>query len=75
MADTTHECPTPGCEERVPFERFACRAHWYSLPPRLRTKLNAAWRFGTADEHVKVRAECVKWLEKKYAEPAPGIGS
>ncbi|HEY2936938.1 MAG TPA: hypothetical protein VGJ25_10075 [Gaiellaceae bacterium] len=60
--DTTHECPAPGCAERVPFERFACPAHWFSIPKPLRDELWHAWRFGTVADHLRARAACVAYL-------------
>lgn len=62
--DGTHECPAPDCTQRVPFDRFACRAHWYSIPKPLRDALWRAWRDDDFAEHARVRAECVRVLEQ-----------
>lgn len=61
-ADSTHECPAPGCERRVPFHIFACRSHWFALPSDLQRRLTRAWRDDAA-VYMDVRAECVAWLE------------
>ncbi len=61
--DHTHECPAPGCEARVPYERLACRRHWFAIPKPLRDQLWLAWRHGSVAEHARVRAECVRVLE------------
>lgn len=61
--DTTHECPAPGCEERLPFETFACRSHWYAIPKALRDSLWRAWRRGDLEAHSQIREDCVAFLE------------
>lgn len=43
-ADTTHQCPGPGCERRVPVGQLACRTHWFQVPEPLRNEVWAAWR-------------------------------
>lgn len=68
--DGTHECPAPGCEERCPFDRLACRQHWYSIPKKLRDALWRAWQVGTVAEHAEARDACVKFLEDEAAAPA-----
>lgn len=42
--DTTHECPAPWCDRRVPQTMFACRADWYRLPQELRNDIWAGYR-------------------------------
>lgn len=44
MADTTHRCPGPGCERRVPADQLACRDHWFQVPKPLRDEVWSAWR-------------------------------
>jgi hypothetical protein len=61
--DTTHECPAPGCEQRVPFERFACAAHWFTIP---RMRRDALWyefrhHFGE-DSYFAARGNCLRSL-------------
>lgn len=43
MTQTTHECPAPSCEEQLPFERLACRPHWFQIPVELRRQL--VWEY------------------------------
>lgn len=63
----THKCPAPGCAELLPFETFACRGHWFSIPKPLRDDLWRAWRRGDFEAHAEVRAECVRFLEQQAA--------
>ena len=37
----SHTCHAPGCTKLVPPHMFACRAHWWALPPKIRS---AIWR-------------------------------
>lgn len=59
--DGTHECPYPGCQQRVPFEQLACRRHWYMVPKPLRDALWRAWRSDDMAEHSRVREEIVQF--------------
>lgn len=43
-ATTTHKCPAPGCDANVPSDQYACRAHWYALPARLRRAIWHGYR-------------------------------
>jgi hypothetical protein len=36
-----HTCHAHGCTKAVPAKMFACRAHWFGLPARIRA---AIWR-------------------------------
>lgn len=36
MTDTTHECPAPGCDRRVDFDKFSCLSHWVTIDRALR---------------------------------------
>lgn len=72
MTIDAHPCPKEGCAERIPFERMACRAHWFSLPPELRRRVNAAWRSGNLDRVVAVRREVVAFLNGTSKEVDDG---
>jgi hypothetical protein len=63
MVVDTHECPAPGCEARVPFERFACRQHWFALPKAMQRRIWRAYRDGSLAEHVDAMEEARAWLE------------
>ena len=39
----THHCHWPGCQIEVPPRMWGCRAHWYSLPKRLRDGIWATY--------------------------------
>lgn len=68
----THKCPAPGCNVDVPFEQFACRAHWYSLPKDLRDALWSSWnRYGSGSvEHADAMDRCITWLNGAADAPA-----
>lgn len=36
-------CPHPECHRRIPQPSFACKAHWYELPPADRDQIDEAW--------------------------------
>jgi hypothetical protein len=36
-----HTCHAPGCKRLVPPKMFACKAHWFALPKKIR---DAIWR-------------------------------
>jgi hypothetical protein len=77
MTDTTHECPAPGCDKRVPFEMFACKAHWFTIPTPLRSRLWSEWRDNPGeDSYFEVRADCLRALgvpEDQVAEENAGV--
>ncbi|HEY1716199.1 MAG TPA: hypothetical protein VGG07_25100 [Solirubrobacteraceae bacterium] len=59
----THECPAPGCGERVSFERFACKRHWYAVPGPLRAELLYEYRRNFGDQgYLDARQRCVDAL-------------
>jgi hypothetical protein len=59
----THECPAPDCAARVPFDVFACRPHWFTIPPLLRQRLWSEWRRNPgADSYFAARADCLRAL-------------
>lgn len=39
-----HECPAPGCKERISDGVLACREHWFELPRPIRGRINR-WYF------------------------------
>ena len=70
MTDTTHQCPAPACERRLPFRIFACPAHWRMLPFALRRDLTAAWnRTGAGTDYGAARLACVEWLRDNLDGP------
>jgi hypothetical protein len=42
-------CPHPDCDRTIPSTMFACRPHWYSLPPFLRSKIWRNYQSGEMD--------------------------
>lgn len=57
-----HECPWPGCTERVPRYHWGCKPHWYRVPRELRESCTWAWRYGTAADHMAVLEEIDEWI-------------
>lgn len=55
---STHRCPGPGRELRVPADMLACRAHWFQVPKVIRGEVWSAWRrLGMAPPAEVVAAE------------------
>lgn len=77
MNDPMHDCPAPGCERRVPFERFACAPHWYSISRPAQIALLRAWRDHPGDDaYFEARAECLAELgvpDDAIAEANAGV--
>jgi hypothetical protein len=76
-SDTTHTCPAPECDERVPFARLACRRHWSLVPHELQTRLlrEYAESFGERS-YFEARAACLRSLgipDDQVAELNAGI--
>lgn len=60
MPDTSHQCPAPKCEARVPHSRFCCPDHWRELSkPKQNAILNA--RPGSR-EHANAIIAAKNWL-------------
>lgn len=66
---STHRCPAPGCEERVPRAQYACRAHWFQIPKPLRDELWRAYREDGAlsEPHLAAMEACDDFLERAAA--------
>lgn len=67
MADTTHECPAPGCTERVARAQLACRPHWYSIPPEIRSRVWSGFRSSDAARHNQAMADAISFLRSRAA--------
>ncbi len=68
----THECPWPGCTERVPRYLWGCKEHWKLLPRELRRRCNHAWRFGPAVEHMEALEAIDEWIAEHESGAATG---
>lgn len=68
-----HRCPSPGCEERVPSGRYACRRHWFTIPKPLRDELWQAFRTEGifSEEYIAAAAACKEFLKETHADPDP----
>ena len=49
---STHRCPGPRCEARVPADQLACRRHWFQVSEPVRTEVWRAWRALQTDPGV-----------------------
>lgn len=45
----TTTCMRPGCTTKIQREKYACRGHWYSLPPGVRYKISRGYHNGSAE--------------------------
>lgn len=54
---STHRCPGPECERRVPAEMLACRDHWFQVPEPLRDEVWAAYRALQREQDDPIAAE------------------
>lgn len=61
--DGLHNCPWPGCSQRVPRHLWGCKAHWYRVPRELRNQCTSAWRSGSLGEHMEALEAIDDWLE------------
>ena len=65
-----HRCHWPGCEQHVPPAMWGCKAHWFSLPKRLRDRIWAAYRRGQevtktpSAEYVDAAHEVQHWISE-----------
>jgi hypothetical protein len=60
MAET-HECRHPSCTVVIPWDQFACRPHWRSLPGAIKRKIVIAWGSQDLDAHIKAGQEAEQW--------------
>ena len=65
-----HHCHWPGCKAKCAPAAWGCRAHWYSLPKRLRDKVWATYRPGQevskdpSDAYLAVADEVQQWIRE-----------
>lgn len=71
-----HTCHATDCGVVVPPEMFMCRAHWFSLPRALRSRIWATYRPGQCDDwnishaYAEAAKACVRYIaEKEGKEP------
>ena len=63
VGEQTHECPAPGCTQRMSMHLLACRPHWFMLPLDMRRGIWSAWYGTDQAEYMDRRAEAVAWWE------------
>lgn len=67
----SHTCHWPGCEKQVPPAMWGCKAHWFTLPKRLRDKVWAVYRPGqeaglvpVSNAYLAAANEVQKWIQE-----------
>lgn len=58
---TVHLCAHPLCDVEVPFERLACREHWFDLPRAIRIRVTSTWRRQDMIAHRAAVSEALAW--------------
>lgn len=68
-----HHCHWPGCERKVPPAMWGCKAHWFALPPALRSRIWNTYRPGQEDTKTPSReyVEAAKAVQAWIAEHHP----
>jgi hypothetical protein len=67
-ADGKHTCHWPGCGKEVPPAMWGCKAHWFTLPKRLRDKIWATYRRGQeitktpSSAYMEAALEVQEWI-------------
>lgn len=64
QVQTSHPCPSAGCERLVPFDMLACKVHWYELPMTLRRAIAGTWREGDLEAWAGWRRLAVGILDR-----------
>ena len=60
-ADTSHECPGPGCKARVPVDMLACKRHWYQVTAGTRARVWRTYRQQAGGPaHMAAMAQAVR---------------
>lgn len=72
-----HTCHWPTCNKAVPPAMWGCKAHWFTLPKRLRDAIWKTYRPGQEIDknpsaaYLKVADEVQKWCNE-YIAKYPG---
>jgi hypothetical protein len=62
----SHKCPAPTCSATVATSQLACRGHWYALPAELRSRIWAAYKGQSDEDHSALVAEASDYLHERY---------
>ena len=73
IATDTKACPVLSCRERVDYDHFACKEHWYELPPNLRSKVYHAYNHYKKTGDMRRYAEGSKLCFEWYREHGHGL--
>lgn len=67
-ADGKHACHWPGCGKEVPPAMWGCKAHWFTLPKRLRDRIWATYQRGQevtkspSPPYIQAALEVQEWI-------------
>lgn len=73
----SHTCHWPGCTVEVPPKLWGCKAHWFTLPARLRHRIWATYRAGQeidknpSREYIAVANEVQEWIRDNNSTKLP----
>jgi hypothetical protein len=59
-------CLFPSCKAHVSHARFACRNHWYLLPPYIRNEIWATYFTQDNAGHYKAVVMAIEWYRNDY---------
>jgi hypothetical protein len=73
-----HHCHWPGCGNQVPPAMWGCKAHWFTLPAALRSRIWATYRPGQevngtpSAAYIAAAKDVQKWVEDRAAAKIGG---
>lgn len=67
MRGPTHPCPAPDCIVQVPQSQLACRAHWYSIPVEIRSRVWSGYRSNDVTGHTQATEDAIAFLKAAAA--------
>lgn len=67
MPEQPHKCPAPGCTAEVPRSQLACRPHWYSIPPEIRSRVWSGYRSRDTVKHAQAMRDAISFLNAEAA--------
>lgn len=76
---TAHRCHWPGCDKEVPPIMWGCKAHWFSLPRKLRDEIWRTYRRGQevtkapSAEYIAAAKAVQDWIAA-YQSSQRGLG-
>lgn len=68
-----HACAIPSCCKQIPTSMLMCRAHWFMVPPAIRTAVNDTWSLAPDmralenPEYMAARQSAIDAVQEKLA--------